>query len=216
MWKLVKSNSFLCFASLCGLGLTTFNQIILKKYCGTVELGIYAAAWQFFWIGNLFILQLSRVGQPILAKKLQVNEVNKAALSVFVFKYTSVMVIAIIPIALPMIVFPNLIVRNLFSYEYSQSITPLRFIGFYLMIISVGVVFSQYIIISRKDKLYMLIVLIFGTISMLISWLIVPTYQATGAAISLVVSHGLAIFVFIFIVYQDLWKTQKPHILLKS
>jgi O-antigen/teichoic acid export membrane protein len=209
IWKLLKSNSFICFAAICGLGLTSFNQVILKKHCGAEELGIYAAAWQFFWVGNLFILQLSRVGQPILARKLQVDEINNATHFSFVFKYVAVMVVAILPIALPMIIFPDLILSTFFSQEYSQSITPLRIIGFYLMVISVGVVFSQYIIISRKDKLYMVIVLIFGAIGMLFSWFMVPKYQAKGAAISLILTHGLAICVFVIFVLQDLIKSKK-------
>jgi PST family polysaccharide transporter len=211
IWQLLRCNSFVCFAALCALGLTAFNQVILKKYCGADELGVYAAAWQFFWVGNLFILQLSRVGHPILARKLLIDEIRRIELFSFIFKYMAVMVAAILPIALPMIVFPDLIINTFFSQEFSQSITPLRIIGLYLMVISFGVVFSQYIIISRKDKLYMIIVLIFGAISMMLSWFIVPKFQAKGAAISLVLSHGLAIFVFAFFVLQDLLKSKKLH-----
>lgn len=204
-WELIKTNSFVCFAALFGLGFTSFNQLVLKKYCGAKELGVYAAAWQFFWVGNIFIMQISRIGQPILARKLQLAKAGRAELFLFVIKYLVVMVLTILPISVPMIVFPDFIISTLFSQEYFQSVTPLRLIGLYLIILSGGIVFSQYIIISRKDKLYMFTVLLAGISSMIIAWLIIPKYQATGAAISLVVSHGFAIILYGIIAFNDIF-----------
>ena len=112
----------ICFAALCGLGLIAFNQLILKEYCGTKELGIYAVAWQFFWVGNLFVLQLSRVGQPILAKKILASKEGNNEVSLFILKYIAVMLVTILPISLPMILFPELIIGTFFSQEYIGSI----------------------------------------------------------------------------------------------
>ncbi|MBF0413349.1 MAG: oligosaccharide flippase family protein [Desulfamplus sp.] len=213
IWEWLARNFFLCFSALCGLGFTNFNQLILKNYCGSEELGVYSAAWQFFWVGNIFIEQISRIGQPIFARKLQMEDTTESGLFMFVVKYLAVMVMTVLPIAVPMIVFPEFIISNFFSHEYAQSITPLRFIGLYILMLSCGIVFSQYVIISNKDKLYMYSVLVTGLLSMLIAWLFIPKYQATGAAITLVVSHGSAIVLYGIITFYDILRKRHKFII---
>ena len=205
---LFKKNTFVFFASMFALVLITSNQIILQKYCGTEELGVYAIAWQFFWVGNLFILQLSRVGHPILAKKILIAK-NKNETAKFILKYMTTMVMVVLPITIPLIFFPNMIIDLFFTEEFSKSSGPLQLIGVYMVMISTGVAFTQYIIISHNDKFYSFTVLFFGLISILVSFSIIPEHKAVGAALSLMISHGCAIIVFIIFVIKDLAGTGK-------
>ena len=96
------------------------------------------------------------------------------------------------PIALGALVCPGLILRILFRPEYASSAGTLRIFGLYIICFSLGLVSSHYVISARMEKLYFISVIIGGILSVLLCILLIPKSGGIGAAISLLIAHGIS------------------------
>ena len=121
----------------------------------------------------------------------------------FLVKYTALMLMVAIPIALPAIVAPGFILETLFRPEYSAAAPTLRVMGVYLFVVSIDIVATQYVLSDRMEKSYLLSVLISGLISFVLCLYLIPVSGSVGAALALLISHSvLVIFYWIRIGYS--------------
>ena len=105
--------------------------------------------------------------------------------------YLFVMLLTAMPFALPMLIFPRQITNMFFSIEYTSIANYLPILALYLIAISIGVVFMQFLISMRKDKLYFFIFITSALTTLLIAFILIPRYGVLGAILSLCVPHGI-------------------------
>jgi O-antigen/teichoic acid export membrane protein len=192
---LIKKNWLIWLSAFCGLAVVMFNQPVLKYYAGFSELGGYAAAWQVMMIGNLFINQVSRIGRPAMARYTR-PEIRNDSLIRFLIKYSAAMTGVVLPLILIMICIPDYIFQVLFKPEYAAAAKILPIFGWYLLLFSLGLVASQYILSVGLEKTYFLSVVIGGVISICLCYLIIPEYKSIGAAWVLLLAHGSSMVVY--------------------
>lgn len=193
--KMARGNSTLLLAAIGGLSFGNLNQLVLKHYCGTAELGSYAAAWQIACIATLLLKQIARVGNPATAR-ITKEGMNKRSKIRFLLKYSLVMFLAVLPIAVILIVFPGFILTRIFKPEYAAAASSLRVFGIYLLVFSLGIVASQYVISSGMEWLYFLSVLIGTLLSIVLCFMLIPRWGGVGAAISLLTAHGISMVMY--------------------
>ncbi|NIT61160.1 MAG: hypothetical protein GWN00_34640 [Aliifodinibius sp.] len=102
------------------------------------------------------------------------------------------MFLVVLPVCLATIIFPELILRLIYKPEYASSAGALRIMGVYMMIFSLGFVASQYIVSARMEKVYFTSVIVGGTLSVLLCFVLIPKLGGIGAAISLLIAHGIS------------------------
>jgi len=107
-------------------------------------------------------------------------------------KYSAVMFVAASPIALGAILWPDLILKILFRPEYASAAGTLRILGIYIALFSLGLVASQYVIAARMEKVYFASVIVGGILSVLFCLFLIPKLGGMGAAISLLIAHGIS------------------------
>jgi len=188
---LARGNLIIWFSTLGCLSFGIINQIILKLYEGKESLGGYAAAWQIITVALLFLDQVARIGNPATARitKIGIEKTNRIK---FLIKYSTVMFLVVFPVCIATIIFPEMILRLIYKPEYASAAGTLRIMGIYMMIYSLGFVASQYIVSARMEKLYFTSVLVGGTLSVLFCILLIPKLGGMGAAISLLIAHGIS------------------------
>jgi len=190
--ELSKSNFWIWLATVGLLSFGTLNQIILKHYCGPSELGGYAASWQIVAGAALLLTQVSRIGNPATARVTR-PEKNGCRRKTFLLKYSCVMTAAALPFVIPSVLFPGWIMKTVFKLEYDSSAGILRLLGIYIMIYSLGLVASQYIVSARMERTYFIGVIIGGLLSIVLCLFLIPKYAGLGAAMALLISYGSAI-----------------------
>jgi O-antigen/teichoic acid export membrane protein len=189
--KLGYDNLLVWAATIGCLSFGVLNQLVLKSYKGNAELGGYAAAWQIVAIAILLLNQVSRIGKPATARITR-EKTDKNTRRKFVLKYSVVMFAAASPIAAGALLCPGLILRTLFRPEYASSAGTLRIFGLYIICFSLGLVSSHYVISARMEKLYFTSVIAGGVLSVLLCLLLIPKLGGIGAAISLLIAHGIS------------------------
>lgn len=193
--KLARGNVIVWVAALVGLSFGCFNQLVLKHYQGAAELGGYAAAWMLVSLSSMLLAQVARVGNPATAR-ITVATATKDQNIRFLMKYTALMGGIILPVALPAIAAPAVILEALFRPEYVTAAPALRVLGIYMIIFSIGLVASQYVVSARMERIYLSSVIVGGVVSVLASFILIPEMKSLGAAIALLISHGTSISLY--------------------
>ena len=193
--KMARGNFTLLLAAIGCLSFGNLNQLVLKHYCGTAELGSYAAAWQIACIAILLLNQISRIGNPATAR-ITKHGTQKNAKILFLLKYSLIMFFAVLPITILLVAFPEFILTSIFKPEYAAAASVLRIFGIYLLVVSLGVVAAQYVISSGMQWLYFSSVIIGTILSIILCLILIPRFGGIGAAISLLAAHGISMAIY--------------------
>ena len=189
--KLGFANLFVWAAAMGCLSFGVLNQLVLKSFRGTAALGGYAAAWQIVAIAMLLLNQVARIGKPATARITR-EGTDRNTRRRFLLKYSAVMFVTASPIALGAILWPDVILKILFRPEYAPAAGALRVLGIYIVLFSLGLVASQYVIAARMEKVYFISVIVGGVLSVLLCLFLIPKLGGVGAAISLLIAHGIS------------------------
>jgi len=201
-----RSNFTVWLAALLSLSFGPLNQLVLKHYHGAAELGGYAAAWLMVTLATLLFTQVARIGNPATAKTIA-GSPTKRQKSLFLLKYTLVMLSISLPLALFAIVAPQFILEMLFHSEYVVAAPALQVMGIYLPVFSIGLVAGQYVLAARMEKAFFYSILVGATISILMCPVVIPSSGAVGAAWILLISHGASFVGHSFFVIRDVLKS---------
>ena len=194
--KLGFANLLVWAATIGCLSFGVLNQLVLKYFRGNAELGGYAAAWQIVAVAMLLLNQVARIGKPATARITR-EGTDKNTRRRFLLKYSAVMFATASPIALGAILWPDVILKVLFRPEYAPAAGALRILGIYIALFSLGLVASQYVIAARMEKVYFASVIVGGILSVLLCLFLIPKLGGMGAAISLLIAHGISMGLYL-------------------
>ena len=204
-----KRNVLVCLSAFAGITFDSINQIILKFYCGTKELGGYAAAWQITLLTTIMLLQVSRIAKPVTASVTGPGVERKNRIE-YLLKYSASIILIVTPICIPLVFFPKMILTTFFRPEYASAAEILRVMGFYIWIIGIGQVSSEYIISRRIEKLYLASNFLGSGFCIILCFALIPKFSGLGAALSLLIGHGIAIFCYFLCVIKDVGVKNPP------
>jgi O-antigen/teichoic acid export membrane protein len=204
--KMARGNITLLLAAFGCLSFGNLNQLVLKHYCGIAELGSYAAAWQIACIAILLLTQIARIGNPAMARVTKQGMPKNKKLC-FLLKYSFIMLFAVLPIAVMLVVSPEFILTSIFKPEYATAASSLRVFGVYLLVFSLGIIASQYVVSSGMEWLYFSSVVLGTMLSVVLCLTLVPRLGGVGAAISLLAAHGIAIGMYWVVMIRHIKRT---------
>lgn len=189
--KLGFANLLVWAAAIGCLSFGVLNQLMLKSFRGTAELGGYAAAWQIVIGAMLLLNQVARIGKPATARVTR-EGTDRNTRRRFLLKYSAVMLVTASPVALGAMLWPDVILKVLFHPDYAPAAGALRVLGIYIALFSLGLVASQYVIAARMEKVYFASVIVGGVLSISLCLFLIPKLGGMGAAISLLIAHGIS------------------------
>lgn len=189
--QLYRENFIIALSCLFGVAFGPLIRVILNQYADSASVGVYAAGMQLFMISQFILNQVGRVGNPMMAE-VGKPECSPSKRRLFVRRYLLTMLACTAPFALPMLLFPQAIVSCIFTNEYAALGGYLPILALYLVALAIGVVFTQFLISVRKDKLYFTIYVSGALLTLLTAYLTIPQWGVLGAVISLCLPHGIA------------------------
>ena len=194
---LYKENFLIALSCMTGVAFGPLIRLILKNYTDTQSVGIYSAGMQIFVISQFILHQISRVGNPMMA------EAGKDTCTIkerktLCKKYVFLTILSTLPFFIPLFFFPQLTTNLFFTEEYSDLSHYLPFFGIYLAALAIGVVYTQFLISMRKDKIYFIIYVSSAISTILVAFLLIPIWGVLGAVIALCIPHSIGcLFYFI-------------------
>ena len=192
---LYKDNFFIALSCMVGVAWGPYIRLILKNTVDAAAVGIYSAGLQLFLVSTFILHQVGRVGNPMMA------EIGKEDCPVTkrrktVRNYSLIMLASAIPFALPLCIIPHQITKWLFSAEYAPLGETLPLFALYIVSLAIGIVFAQFLISLRKDRLYFTIYTSGAILTVILGLLIIPPMGVMGAVITLCVPHSIACILY--------------------
>lgn len=192
---LYKSNFLIALSCMAGVAFGPIIRMVLKDYADAQAVGIYSAGMQIFLISQFLMHQVSRVGNPMMA------EAGKEGTDVIIRKrlckkYVIIMMCAVMPFVLPLCLCPKFLVSILFTDEYQLLSNYMPLFGLYLVALALGIVYTQFLISMRKDKVYFTIYIASAVGTALTAFCVIPSLGLLGAMVSLCVPHSLGCFFY--------------------
>jgi len=209
MANMAKNNIWVSLAAVGCLSFTGLNQLILKHVSGSAELGGYSACWQIILVAMLLLTQISRIGKPAMARYTDENSEISAHRLQFLLRYSGIMLAVAACIGLPSMLFPKIIIGTLFRPEYISEAGTLRVLGAYIIIFSLGIVASQYVLSVRMEKTYFVSVIAGGCLSVVFCFILIPKLSGLGAAFSLLISHSAAMGLYMLAAVNHIRKSSQ-------
>ena len=198
IWFLYKDNFVIALSTMTGVAFGPVIRMILNEYADSNVVGVYSAGMQIFLISQFLMHQISRVGNPMMA------EAGKEGVSVekrkkLCNKYFVIMLCSVIPFVLPLLFFPQFVTNVFYTAEYSDLGKYLPIFAIYLLSLSLGIVYTQFLISMRRDKTYFAIYIGSALTTILASLILIPKLQLLGAILALCVPHSIGcLFYYLF------------------
>jgi len=92
--------------------------------------------------------------------------------------------------------FPNVIVSLFFKPEYARAADLFPILGFFSIMFSCILVFSQYVQAIHRDRFFLVTALAGAATSITVGSMIIPQYGALGATWTLFAGHGTTAVLF--------------------
>ncbi len=197
-----RENFVIFLAALGGFLISSLNQLVLKHFCGNIELGGYAAAWTITSLAMALLSQVSRIGRPAIAGITR-EGTGQAARIRFLSKYSAVVFMIAASIGIPAFVFPELILRTIFSPEYISAAGIMRIMGIYIILFSIGLVAAQYVVAARMERFYFFSIIFGGCLSIILCFILIPRFSGLGAALALLIAHGISMACYVMGMIKD-------------
>lgn len=205
---LYKSNFLIAMSCMMGVAFGPLIRMILKSSLDDTAVGLYAASFQIFLIGKFILTQIARVGNPMMAEAGK-DDCKNSDRIVFVRKYVVIMLLGILPFAIPMLTLSGIITDICFTEEYCEIRHYIPLFGLCLFAMAIGNVYEQFLISMRKDRLYFSIYIGCAFLTVLMALLLIPHYKVLGGVISYVFPNVLARVLYFAFGTRILHSTEK-------
>ena len=203
IFKHTKKMSILFVATLAVSIYSYTDKIMLGSMSTMSQLGYYENAWKMIEFPVGFITALGTVMLPKMSNLVACREEKKLE------KYiTKSMRISMLGAAI--ICFGLLSISSEFSVvfwgsKFAESGTIMKIMSICVVFMSWnGVIRSQYLIPTEKDKIYLIAVSISSIVNVIINFLLIPKIGAAGAAIGTVISYFVIYMTQNYFVRKDL------------
>lgn len=205
--KLYKTNFLIALSCMFGIAFGPLIRLILNNYVDSKAVGIYSAGLQIFLMAQFVLNQIGRVGNPMMAVIGKQNY-NVYQRRIFVKRYLGIMLVCVIPFFIVLFCFSHWITVSFFTPEYRDLEQILPIFACYLLLLSIGVVYTQFLISMRKDKVYFLIYILTALATIPTALILIPHYGVVGATLALCVPHGVGCLCYFFFSRKYLTKKQ--------
>lgn len=188
---LYRTNFLIALSCMFGIAYGPVIRLILNNYAGAHAVGVFAASLQIYLMAHFVLQQIGRVGNPMMASVGR-SDCTSSKRHSFVRRYLVVMIICTIPFAAVLFLFPDWITTTFFTPEYAELMKVLPILGCYLLVLSIGVVYTQFLISMRKDSIYFTIFILAAIITVPTGLFLIPRYGVVGATLTLCIPNGMA------------------------
>lgn len=206
---LFRENYLIVIALIGNLAMSHFGQIMIKARVGLIELAYYSLAFQIVIFMRLFQVQVLRLSAKRIASLTgSVSEGSATVLPAMIrhlllsFASTLLMVPFVYAAAW-------FFITNYLPEGYLHSLEILRVLLVWVCFYGPAIVVNQYMIGFRLHGKYVLITIIAGGISIVLSWYFVGVYGAVGVACALLISHFLSSLMQVVIVIRHIRNEKK-------
>ena len=178
--RLFDRSKFFLISSLAVTLYTQVDRVLLKNICGDEINGYYVAAITIVNMATFIFTAIIDSTQPDLIDK---NSKDKKLFDEGMTRLYSVVIYLALLMCVAVDILAPFIIKIMYGADYLPSISLLRIVVWYGLFSFIGIARNVYIIAKNKQK-YIWIISVLGAIfSILINYVLINSFGATGAAL---------------------------------
>lgn len=206
--KLIKFSFPIFLGGFAGVTLFYFDTVALTWFRSLREVALYQVAMPTSQFIFIFITCMVPMILPIFSE-LSARKESKllsSALSMII-KYCFII---IIPVALILLSFPDLIIRVLFGQTYMDAVPALQILAVGAIFYSLGTLLQTVLVAIGKPYLQAKVVYMMAFLSMLLNFLLVPFLGIIGASLAFTASCFSSLILSIYFLKKNLSSIDIP------
>jgi O-antigen/teichoic acid export membrane protein len=172
------------------------DRYMLGIILGSEEVGIYSACYNVTWNSLFLIVNLFFMMEEPLAMKIWAND-GEDALKEFINRETRIFLLTIIPIAIWIYAYSDVIFGIMVSSEYAYGIIVVPYVSLSVVISGIIYKFRLVFLVKEKTKKLMNIVLFSAFINVIGNFLLIPSYGILGASISTLIAYSIYLLLIV-------------------
>jgi O-antigen/teichoic acid export membrane protein len=214
--KIIGENVWIWLAAMGNLLMTQANQLILHNKFGPKELALYGFSFQVIIIIRLLQQQILRLVTPSIALATQNVQNNPLGVRKKLYKFCGLNILSTLAILLPTYFLAPYVISHFINKDFLGTLPVLNILYIWVTLLGVAIIISQFLVGLKLQRFFFIGTTIFGLLSILLAYAFVNKYGATGAAISLLISHFCSIIFQLWIVLKKINKEANAKIITQS
>ncbi|MDG9758572.1 hypothetical protein N7365_10735 [Pseudomonas sediminis] len=158
------------------------DRLVVEYVLGVEQLAIYSASMAFMSVGQIFVGVLWSLYMPRLSRGEKLWSYNRFMLVVTAFS---------IPLVFSYLIFSIYLFSYVYPVDYQEGGAVLAVSALYFIFRFPNVVMEIYFIVDGKYNAFVKMRILFGFISLALSFSLLPVLGILGAALALVISEML-------------------------
>ncbi|MCT4619058.1 MAG: oligosaccharide flippase family protein [Marinisporobacter sp.] len=163
--------------------LTHADKILINKYVGSYETGIYSLAYNIGMIMNVIVISLNNAWVPIFFEKL--NEKKYSKIELLAKKYTSFIFIA----ASFLIIFSKELIGFIAKRDYYEGVHMIPVVIISYVFVFLYTIYTNYAFYYKKTILISINTIIAGIINIVLNCILIPKLGYIAAAYTTLFSY---------------------------
>lgn len=192
--------SWVWLLTLSNMLMTSFGQMVLYSRGGQNELAYLGLALQFSAVARLFMQQVVRLHGASIAVKTDETQDRKELMG---HMARTIGIVVLGGIALFVIIgcIATIILSVFFDKKYMAAIPTVWTLGLWVIVLGVGLNVNRYIIGLGLQKAVFFASALWGSVSIILTYLLAPEYGALGFAFVLLGCHAASVLSQFFILF---------------
>lgn len=178
-----------------------FDSVLLSIYRGDAETGHYNAAYNLVFSAVMISNVLNTALYPSLSRQVVTDSRNMAPIYERILRY---LLIVALPIAVGISVLASDVVTFLYDTSYASSIPVLQIIIWVVPLMYLSEFLGYVVLIGGKEHAAARSVFISTGVNVLANLIVIPQYGLNGAAIITVVTEGILVLQYLWILRATL------------
>ena len=164
---------------------TRTDQVMLKYFLGNEAVGNYAAAAK---VGELFYFVPLLITQSLFPKIIETKEKNKKEYFVLLEQLYKLLVWSVIPIAIGLFIFSDLIVSILYGDKYIYASSVLSILSIAIVFNAIGTVTTKVLYAEHYERKYLYRSILGVFVNIVLNFYFIHIYGVNGAAIATLIT----------------------------
>lgn len=191
--KLIKNSYHYILAGLMVAIYAATDRLMLKNMIGEVEVGYYGVAIS---ICNVWVFVLAAIIDSFYPVIMEYNKSDKAEYMKKNCQLYSIVFYASCLVSVLVVIFAEIGIKLLYGEAYLPSVNPLRITTWYVAFSYLGLARNAWVVSENNQKYLTPIYICAAIMNVFLNILLIPQFQASGAAVASLLTQISTIFIF--------------------
>lgn len=185
LWRQIKAVPTFSLISIFSVIYWRLDVIMLSKFCGMTEVGIYSAAFRIMEIIKAIPLSVKQALFPVKARKFSSDKTDLSGVANQSIKYLTII---LLPVAVIITFSANKLMLLLYGHQFHDGAVVLQILIWTIVPYGIAMMLANVLVTSGNQRIDLWANIFGVTINFILNFILIPRMGVIGASLATVVS----------------------------